>query len=1116
MKKILSFFAGALLLTACSNDDFAPAGVEGQEQEVSITLDLPQINVASRAVGGSNSAEGAVTNCTDKALTFNVALYYVAKDGDANEAAAWSASTTVAAGASKATFNPTLVIGKDYKIVAYASYDNSQDWSADAPKQVTATAAINDESKDAYFCVETIKAEPQMYALLKRPYGKLRIVTQDWQEALKQFNNAETISKITITYNEGRQETLVFDINGDASNQEFAEVTATESTLEDTDFANFNYTNESGETKTLLVDYIAAPADGTAKLLNFTVNVEFNNGETYSREFTQDIPVKRNYLTTLVGNFFTSVAELVVEVDNAFEGEEIIDMWDGNSVEEVTPNEEGVYEIANGAQLAWLAQQVNSKVTFKNEKVVLTADIDLGSNAWTPIGATGDVNGFQGTFDGQGHTIANLYIDQTDPQAYQSAGLFGCIAYGTVTNFTVENAVVKNYTTGSQTSCGTAVVVGSVNSGANQATISNITVKNAEVSSNRYVGGILGYGAATISGCTVDGIELVATPDDADNDGLYDNGDKVGGILAYANGAVTLTDNSVSNFKATAYREVGGIAGCVLNSSSVVTGNKVNIGAILIDQSVAYEEVRDAFPGEIVGRQAKDLDLTSNTASDVTISYAVTGTGLAAALEAAADQESATITLVGEVTWQTGADHGSTPWVAEGVALKNLVVEGNGNAALVATGAGIGAIRAANGGTITFKNLKVVDKSVSYAEGNWEHGYLEFAGALKFENCEFVNAIMACGKSNNNSSVLNAEFVNCTFNSNNTQEYDVWVDGDNASFTGCKFLGYRGLKMHEVYGTNIAQVIVDGNSFGPLSKKPGIAIGDVDASTVVTIVNNTFTDCQPGDQGNYMYESDTDVTTFQFTCENNKVVNSVNSTEEFEAALAAGDPVIYLGAGEYSFATNQGITCSNGTTVTFVGVGDDVTLAFSEEAGWESNGGLNAYANGLDLVFNNLKIVSNQTTPYIGGFGHAKSVTFNECTYIGQFRASSAVTTFNDCTIDPQASYIYTDYADANFYGCTFNCSEGKGIQVYNDGKETNTIVTVQDCKFIAAKVGNTFDGKPVTAIDINSDGEKFSVNVTNTTAAGFGTGQYSNSTLWNIKGGAENVKVNIDGTQVH
>ena len=230
--------------------------------------------------------------------------------------------------------------------------------------------------------------------------------------------------------------------------------------------------------------------------------------------------------------------------------------------------------------------------------------------------------------------------------------------------------------------------------------------------------------------------------------------------------------------------------------------------------------------------------------------------------------ESVELNVTETIEWVTGAAHGSTPLVGETAATTELVIEGNNNT-LTATGAGVGPIRAANGGTLIFRNVNFVDESVSYAENSWEFTYLEFAGNLVFENCTFNSGIMFEGE--------NATFNNCTFVSTAESEYSVWVSSGKVSFKNCTFAeGTRAAKMHEDYGTEIESVTFDNCAFGPLSKKPGIVIGDLNADTTVSITNCTFNDVQAGDQGVYMYESDTDVTTFNFTESNNTVDNSTN------------------------------------------------------------------------------------------------------------------------------------------------------------------------------------------------------------------------------------------------
>ena len=68
-------------------------------------------------------------------------------------------------------------------------------------------------------------------------------------------------------------------------------------------------------------------------------------------------------------------------------------------------------------------------------------------------------------------------------------------------------------------------------------------------------------------------------------------------------------------------------------------------------------------------------------------------------------------------------------------------------------------------------------------------------------------------------------------------------------------------------------MVVDDCTFDNLSKKPGIALGTLNADTKVIIKNSTFDHCQPGDQGLYMYETDTNVSTFTFEAIDNEIIN---------------------------------------------------------------------------------------------------------------------------------------------------------------------------------------------------------------------------------------------------
>lgn len=257
------------------------------------------------------------------------------------------------------------------------------------------------------------------------------------------------------------------------------------------------------------------------------------------------------------------------------------------------------------------------------------------------------------------------------------------------------------------------------------------------------------------------------------------------------------------------------------------------------------------------------------------------------------------------VSWTTGASHGSTPLIdATNTVTETITIEGEGkNSVLVVDGAGVGSLRAANGAKLIVKNMTIVDNSVSYAEDAWELTYLEFAGNLEFNNVTFNSGIQL--QTEGSEAALNATFTNCTFITNEEIVYSVWVSDGTSTFSNCKFQGTRGLKMHEKYGSEIAEVIIDACEFGPLSKKPGVAIGDLNADTKVTIKNSSFIGCQPGDQNNYIYESDTDVTTFTLTLSNNSVEEDPANTVRIGtvAELKAFKEAVNVSGNSYSGKT---------------------------------------------------------------------------------------------------------------------------------------------------------------------------------------------------------------------
>ena len=65
---------------------------------------------------------------------------------------------------------------------------------------------------------------------------------------------------------------------------------------------------------------------------------------------------------------------------------------------------------------------------------MLTTNIDLTGEAWTPIGS--ESNPYTGTFDGQNHTISGMTLENAESYS----GLFGNVT-GTVRDFTVTGSI---------------------------------------------------------------------------------------------------------------------------------------------------------------------------------------------------------------------------------------------------------------------------------------------------------------------------------------------------------------------------------------------------------------------------------------------------------------------------------------------------------------------------------------------------------------------------------------------------------------------------------------------------------------------------------------------------
>lgn len=145
------------------------------------------------------------------------------------------------------------------------------------------------------------------------------------------------------------------------------------------------------------------------------------------------------------------------------------------------------YQIGTADGLKWFRDKVNNAKTPDETKICveLTEDIDLSGEEWSPIGIGQGVYwgslSYSGTFDGKGHTIKNLSIDNSSANF---VGLFGYVLGGTIRNLTVSGSVKGSGHTGG--------IAGGADGGTFE-NCANLCVVQSDSTEGGTTGGIIGF-----------------------------------------------------------------------------------------------------------------------------------------------------------------------------------------------------------------------------------------------------------------------------------------------------------------------------------------------------------------------------------------------------------------------------------------------------------------------------------------------------------------------------------------------------------------------------------------------------------------------------------------------
>jgi len=361
--KVVALLLSTIFISCSQNDEPMPGEAPvGTEITTSIKVSAPEL-ITSRAIpegvydadatsyfGESGMPSIGNVDLNAHPITFTVGVY-VQKTAEGATEPTYTLvdqkSHTVTA--SEASFNFRLIKGRQYQIVAYADFETTPKEDLANISFATETGdkfTLNDELKDAFFASQTFTASPNMDVVLKRPFGKLRLIARDFNTfatgAIYKFKNVKvtyhtpfmlnstTFNAITGEFNDETQSAadIVKEAKPVTYSQEYDENgKAAYATV----FTMYLPANRGTvETKPADGDYTYPPVEAGTEvpqswMYPFTVELTYEgpDGATYThtREYNIDIPVKRNWLTTVDDSgFWTDDSEIKVTIDHRFEG----------------------------------------------------------------------------------------------------------------------------------------------------------------------------------------------------------------------------------------------------------------------------------------------------------------------------------------------------------------------------------------------------------------------------------------------------------------------------------------------------------------------------------------------------------------------------------------------------------------------------------------------------------------------------------------------------------------------------------------------------------------------------------------------------------------------------
>lgn len=359
MKKIIlsALAIGGLLFAASCQMDESGSGTLTGEVDFTITAGIPG-GISTYAPAGSGSHNGGAMLLDPD----NYDLRYIMQAYDENDKLAYSATQYVSDNfTTQSVVFEARLIAKKYNFVFWADFvpeGQTEDYyykTTDAEGNIDLrdityaqdpVPDFTDDAMDAYTKVVEVNLSAQNQNItdikLQRPFGKLRLIATD--QLSGDLQDDELPATTEIKYADRTTVPDVFNaLTGIASGntRTISSITSV-SMQEDAVVGGTTYTGAYF----LIANYIFASDANTGYAMGVTVKDKA--GKTTGTRSLSQIPIVKNKLTTVIGNFYSNSSTLEVIVEDPFEQpetqidpeEEVLVVEPGDDVAELIENME--------------------------------------------------------------------------------------------------------------------------------------------------------------------------------------------------------------------------------------------------------------------------------------------------------------------------------------------------------------------------------------------------------------------------------------------------------------------------------------------------------------------------------------------------------------------------------------------------------------------------------------------------------------------------------------------------------------------------------------------------------------------------------------------------------